>query len=72
MGGSNQIDYLESLLGFLWPNQLEDYKKGFDYKTIYTIIAVVVQLKAYSEQRAPGSIIIRKIHINNLPKAPKT
>jgi hypothetical protein len=72
MDGSNQIDHLESLLGSLWPDQLEDRKKGFDYKTVYTVIAAAVQSKAHPEQRAPGSIIIRKIHINNLPKAPKT
>jgi hypothetical protein len=71
MGGSNQINHLESLLGSLWPNQLENRKKGFDYKTIYTVIAVAVQLKAYPEQRAPDSIITRKIHIDDLPKAPK-
>jgi hypothetical protein len=33
---------------------------------------VVIQLRAYLEQSAPGNVITRKIHINNLPKALKT
>jgi hypothetical protein len=39
---------------------------------MHAMITAAVQSRAYPKQSAPGSIITRKIHINNLPKAPKT
>ena len=72
MGGSEQNDHLESLLGSLWPDQLEDRKKGFDHQTVHAVIAAAVQSKAPLERGAPGSVTTRKLHISDLPKPPKT
>jgi hypothetical protein len=65
MGGSEQYDHLESLLGSLWPDQLEDREKGFDHQTVHAVIAAAVQSIAHPERGAPGSVTTRS------PEAPK-